>query len=299
VWPLTGVPTTEISQTPALGVKIENTAAARPLTGVEFSDNVWEETVEGGITRFVAVFHSNVPDVVEPVRSIRPMDAGIMAPLGGMIAFSGGQRGFVTAVMNAGVQTISMDRGDRGFSRDHSNGRKAPHNVIGDMQKFMDQAQDDRLKPPPAQFQFAVAGSSTAATTGDDVSKITARFSGLQTTVWDWDQKTGTFLRSDGATKAISTAGTRLAATNIVLLNVEQIDTGTVDPSGAKVMETKMVASGTGQVATGGKIIDVRWEKVWTDQPLTLKTLQGDPVLLEPGQTWIELVTSMGEWTLE
>jgi hypothetical protein len=304
VWPLTGIATDKVAQTPALAVKIENDHSAYPLTGLEFADNVWEETVEGGISRFVAVFHSDIPKAVEPIRSVRPMDAGIVAPLGGMIAFSGGQPGFVQEVDAAGVQTLSMDRGDRGFSRDHGPGRFAPHNVIGDMEKFMSQARSDRTSPPPQQFLFAIPGKSTAETSGTAAQKITARFSGLQTTIWDWDTKTSTWLRSDGGQgatiKTTSSAGTRLSATSVVLLHVVQTNTGTVDPAGTPVMETVMVDSGTGMVASGGKTVNVKWSKSATDAPVVLTTLDGAPVLLEPGRTWVELVvSSMGDWTID
>src|SRR5690606_521307 len=74
-WPLTGVSTAEVADRPAMNVKIENSAAARPQTGLGSADVVWEEMVEGGITRLVAVFHSQVPETLGPIRSLRPMDA--------------------------------------------------------------------------------------------------------------------------------------------------------------------------------------------------------------------------------
>ena len=46
---------------PALAVKIENSSEARPQTGLDQADVVWEQVVEGGISRFVAVYHSQVP----------------------------------------------------------------------------------------------------------------------------------------------------------------------------------------------------------------------------------------------
>jgi hypothetical protein len=298
VWPLTGVATNEIDQVPAIAVKIENDWTAHPLTGLESADNIWEETVEGTITRFVAVFHSKRPEWVEPIRSTRPMDAGIVAPLGGILAFSGGQPGFVAEVEAAGVQVLSEDRGNRGFRRDTT--RLAPHNVQGFLQDFLDQAANDRLAPPPEQFRFATPGNSTAELDGTAAEHITAVFGPLQTTNWDWDAATNTWLRSEFQSESVSSTGDRHAATNIVLLHMNQVDTGTVDPSGTPVFETLMVDSGTGTVASGGKAIDVRWSKSATDAPLVLTTMSGDPVLLEPGQTWIELIVAVnGDWTIE
>src|SRR3712207_2257043 len=90
LWPLTGVESEEDADVdrPALAVKIENSVQARPQTGLGDADVVWEEVVEGGIARYVAVYHSSFPEQVGPVRSVRPMDAAIAAPLRGLFGRS-------------------------------------------------------------------------------------------------------------------------------------------------------------------------------------------------------------------
>src|SRR3954468_17013769 len=138
VWPLTGVVSGAAPARPAVAVKIENSLDARPQTGLNSADMVWEEVVEGGITRYVAVFQSVVPGEIGPVRSVRPMDPAIAAPLHGLFAFSGGQQQYVDAVAAAGLQVLSMDAGSGGFYR--SNARRAPHNVYATPQTLLDQA---------------------------------------------------------------------------------------------------------------------------------------------------------------
>jgi hypothetical protein len=73
LWPLTGIESGAVPPHPALAVKVENSVDARPQTGLGAADMVWEEVVEGGITRFVAVYHSTLPPEIGPVRSVRPM----------------------------------------------------------------------------------------------------------------------------------------------------------------------------------------------------------------------------------
>src|SRR3954465_1971113 len=90
-------------------------------------DMVWEEVVEGGITRFVAVYQSTLPPEIGPVRSVRPMDPAIAGPLHGLIASSGGQRQYIDALAGAGLQVLSQDAGAGGFYRVTT--RRAPHNV--------------------------------------------------------------------------------------------------------------------------------------------------------------------------
>ena len=75
---------------PLLSVKIENTPEARPQTGLELADIVWNEVVEGQITRFLAMYQSRSTDVVGPIRSVRKTDPLIVWPVGGVFAYSGG-----------------------------------------------------------------------------------------------------------------------------------------------------------------------------------------------------------------
>ena len=110
-WPLTGVEVDAVPARPALAVKIENSVAARPQSGLNAADVVWEQVVEGGIPRYVAVYHSNLPAQIGPIRSVRPMDPAIAAPLRGLFAFSGGQAGYVDAIAAAGMQVLSNDAG--------------------------------------------------------------------------------------------------------------------------------------------------------------------------------------------
>ena len=57
--PLTGLaaPKGGVPQRTALAVKVENTDDAYPLAGLEGADLIYEEVVEGGITRFIAIYH--------------------------------------------------------------------------------------------------------------------------------------------------------------------------------------------------------------------------------------------------
>ncbi len=117
VWPLTGVATAEVAPRPAVAVKIENTSAARPQSGLESADVVWETIVEFDVSRLVAVFHSQMPDEIGPVRSVRPMDIPIINPLHGLFVFSGGQAGILALVRDSTAQPLSHDAGVDGLYR--------------------------------------------------------------------------------------------------------------------------------------------------------------------------------------
>jgi len=298
VWPLTGVQTEKVARRPAVSVKIENSAAARPQVGLVEADIVWEEVVEGGITRFVATYHSNIPDVVEPVRSVRPMDPAIVAPLDGILAFSGGQGPFIAAVERYGTQTLIMDDGGAGFSRDP--GRVAPHNVIGSMPTFVAQADDERTSPPPAQFKYArKVGQGTAPKSGKVAREVDVLLSPAQRTGWTWDPENKRYLRSEGTSASVAADGRRHSARNVLVLSTQVFNTKWVDPSGAPVPEHRLAErGGSGTLYSSGRGVPVRWSKKDHNSPIVLKTNQGREVQLDPGNTWIELVPAgSGSWS--
>ncbi|WP_456845091.1 DUF3048 domain-containing protein [Cellulomonas sp. P5_C6] len=289
-WPLTGVAATEVAVRPALAVKIENSGEARPQTGLDQADVVWEEVVEGGISRFVAVFQSQVPAEVGPIRSVRPMDPAIVAPMHGLIAFSGGQPGFVQALQAAGVQTISQDAGAAGFYRKKGVG-PAPHNVYGTPQTFWDQADADHSAAPAQQFVMAKhPEQATAVVAGGPSATVSVKLSGYAKPTWTWDAASGTWLRAEGSAPAVVRSGARIAATNVVTLKVRLVNSGTTDPAGNPVPETVLDGTGEATVSTGGHTVTGTWTKSGTNAVLTLATPDGAVLTLAPGTTWVELV---------
>jgi hypothetical protein len=289
LWPLTGLESGAVPPRPALAVKIENSIDARPQTGLNAADVVWEEVVEGGITRFVAVYHSNVPAEIGPVRSVRPMDPSIAAPLHGVFAASGGQAAYVGAVADSGLQVLTFDAGNDGFYRISS--RKAPHNVYAAPLTLLGQADPAHLAPPPGQFAFAAAGAQpTAATAGTPAANLALTLSGVSHPQWTWSAPDGKWVRAEGTTPAVEADGTPMRAANVVVLRVDVITTDGRDPAGNPVPETLLEGRGEALVATGGQSMPATWVKNSVAEPLVLLGADGNPVQLTPGNTWVELV---------
>src|ERR1035438_10429084 len=132
VCPLTGLAPRDghVPQRAALAVKVENLPQARPQWGLEAADIVFEEPVEGGITRFIAVYQCHVVSRIEPVRSGRLVDVGILAPLGRILfAYSGAIQPVVNAIDSGTslLQDVGANRAPGAYYRDPT--RVAPHNL--------------------------------------------------------------------------------------------------------------------------------------------------------------------------
>ncbi|MCW2697989.1 MAG: uncharacterized protein JWR62_3074 [Modestobacter sp.] len=289
LWPLTGLESGAVPPHPALAVKIENSVDARPQTGLNAADVVWEEVVEGGITRYVAVYHSTVPPEIGPVRSIRPMDPAIAAPLKGLFAFSGGQKPYVDAVAAAGLQVVSQGAGADGYHRISS--RSAPHNTYADPNALLAQADPAHAAPPAPQFDYAEVGKEpTAVTAGTPAATLQLSLSPSSRPVWTWSQPDGRWVRAEGTKPAVEADGTPLRATNVVVLRVDVVATAAKDAAGNPVPETVMVGSGEALIATAGRTLTGRWTKDGVGDRLFLTGPDGNQVRLAAGNTWIELV---------
>ena len=95
---------------PALVVKIDNVGAARPQQGINEADVVFEEMVEGGFTRFAAVFHSTPADPVGPIRSARSTDVALLAPLyHPLFSYSGANRDFQKLIRESSMVDVGVD----------------------------------------------------------------------------------------------------------------------------------------------------------------------------------------------
>ncbi|UFU05818.1 DUF3048 domain-containing protein [Ruania halotolerans] len=292
-WPLTGaVAGDELVERPAMSIKIENSEAARPQTGLQAADVVWEEMVEGGITRFNAVYHSDLPAQVGPVRSVRPMDAAISASYGGLLVASGGQAPFINGARDAGLQILTDDLGHGGFTR--SSARLAPHNLYGTPSLFLDQADESHTEPPAEQLEFARrADGATAMSEGTPADEVTISFPSARPS-WSWNAGDEVWERHESGEPATTEDAGRITAVNVVVLRVEISTTAYVDPSGANVPETILSGGGAAIVASGGHSIEVSWSKDDPSAPVVLTSADGESVDLAPGNTWIELVPTSG-----
>lgn len=297
-WPLTGVASDAIVERPALAVKIENTSAARPQSGLEAADVVWETIVEFEVSRFVAVFHSTLPEEIGPIRSVRPMDPKIAGPLKGLLAYSGGQPGILALVQSSGLQSVSHDSGNSGMYR--VGFRSAPHNVYAKPADLVAKADATHAASPPEQFTFATAAEqATALTEGTPAQSIAFQLSAAAKPSWAWDAASGRWLRSEGSAAATVASGAQISATNVVAVRVDSFPSGFGAQNGASVPDLGLQGGGEALVASGGHTIVGQWQKAGPNEPLRLLTADGRPLDLAPGNTWVELVNNgSGSYTL-
>jgi hypothetical protein len=290
--PLTGetIPSGSLTA-PSLAAKVDNHPDARPQFGLERTDIVFEELVEGGLTRYVAVWHSDVPGKIGPVRSIRPMDPDIVSPLGGIIAYSGGQYRFVVLMQNTNVYNAIHGQADTDDLMYRVDGRPGPHDVLVRAPQLIARHLD--LDAPRQQFAFAPdVASSSAVLEGKPTKSIALRFGAASAPSWAWDAKRGVWKRSQNGVVDRDTKGAALTAVNVIVVRVPV-------SSGLGVPKTELIGSGEAWVSTGGMTIHGRWSKGSQRAPIRLVDDTGTVIQLAPGNSWVELVPKSGRATFK
>lgn len=293
--PLTGVKyvagTNKALALPSVACKIDNLDVARPQINLGQTDLVFDEMVEGGLTRFVAVWHSHKPSAVGPVRSIRPMDPDIISPFGGIVCYSGGQLKFVkmmraTNVFNADE---TEEQGKGTFKR--VTDREAPHNVVVNVGKLAQH--NSKLAPPAEFFKHSVSvADATANVSGSPITSFKVSYPAARAE-WVAVPSRGVFVRNqDGRALLDQASGRQISANNVVVLQVR------IDRTYGYVPKTTLVSYGKAWVFTNGKMVKATWSKASQTAPIVLKANHQD-VLLAPGNTWVELMPRAPEGSLK
>lgn len=291
--PITGVPVDpDAVDRRAIIVKIDNHPAARPQSGLDAADAVIELPVEG-ITRLAAVFHTADSAAVGPVRSVRPGDWQLAALFDAPLIVSGGQ-GWVIAMNRDGGASIIEEMGPPYTFR--SSERARPHNLYADTTAMRELA-DERGIPDQSPSPIWAFGEMPDG--GEAATEITARFESGFLVSWTW---TGTgYGRSIGGVAQESVGADGVSSPIAVdLLVFLTTDSRTVRPpagGGGPAKAVSSIGEGDAVVMAGGVAVRGHWQRLTADDPITLETADGNPLLVPPGKPWISLLPRSGSVT--
>jgi len=280
VAPLSGLvdPTGASKSRPAMTVKIENTPDALPQWGVDQADVVYEEIVNGGITRLAAVFNSQVPTKIGPVRSVRPTDTQVVWPLGGLFVYSGGAQYAVDSIETAPVKLIDESSAGSAMFRDTT--LQAPHNLFASGAGLF--AFGGTPTPPPALFQYSTKKLSRR---DPKVNSFTVNFPSIYPVTWTWDTTTQSWDRTLFGKADVTGTGVRESPKTVVVMFVNYYGELGADNSYANLQ-----GSGNVEVFEQGREITGTWSRGPSKSDIIqYTTSSGKPLTMTPGQTWVEL----------
>jgi hypothetical protein len=291
VAPLTGLPTDEaVTHRPAVVIKIDNLQAALPQTGPNQADVVYEEMVEGGLTRLAVVFQSIYPDPVGPVRSGRLTDEGIADDLNHpVLAYAGANTLFQPQLAAQPLTDVDDDTNPDLFVRNYT--REAPHNLYSDIAGLA--ATDTTSAPPKALWAFRPAGSAFAGAGVTKAATVSITFPAASVE-WKWSASIHKWLRTQNGVADVDTHGRQLTARNVIVQWIPYITSAIVTGEGAgadggPIPEGEFVGHGFAWYLSGGAIVKGTWSRASPTARTVYKDAKGHPIKLQPGRTWVEL----------
>jgi hypothetical protein len=292
ICPLTGLAPAggSVPNRPALAIKVENSPEARPQYGLDTTDIVYEEAVEGGITRFVVVYQCQDAARVEPVRSARLQDIDILAQLGKpLFGDAGGSpptEAALAAAAKAGtlVRVSSFGAAGSAYHRDPARHNDV-HSLYTSTTELYARPEAQGLPAPSPVFTYV-----TAIPPGGPGATVHVNFSSYSDVVWKFDKGSGTYQRFYGTAPAKDAAGKVIATTNVVVQSVPvTMSTFIEDPSGAHQPIATLTGTGPTLVCRSGTCATGTWSRPAATDITKYLDAGGAPIALNPGQTWVEL----------
>lgn len=295
--PLTGLPVddpTLLDRRPIVA-KISNAPPlVRPQAGLNSADLVFEHYAEGGLTRFSAVFYSQIPERVGSVRSARLIDYELVPMYQALLVYSGASNG-VNEKVAAGDfferTYMGIMYGYPYYFRDEA--IPVPHNLFANAAAISQLATEEGLNLRPDLHGMAFHPEVPANAAGP-ANMIDLRY--VATSVqWVYDPATGQYLRaSDGLGHYDALTMQQVTADNVVVLYAEHVQSTIVESEWQGNVsygwEIKLWFEGGAVIFRDGQQYNVRWQRPTREDMISFYTLDGAPFPLRPGRTWIQVM---------
>lgn len=282
--PLTGLLVADEAATkqPATAIMIENSPDARPQSGLKQSGVVYEAIAEGGITRFLTLHQQDKPQIIGPVRSLRPYYVDWLAPYNASVAHVGGSPEALAEVRNGNYRDIDQFFNAGSYWR--STDRYAPHNVYTSFEKL------DALNAQKGYKESIFTGFTRTdgkASETPDATSITINLSSaLYNTTYAYDKASNTYLRSQAGGPHLDREDGQIAPSVVVAMKVAK--NPAMEDGHHETITT--IGSGEAVIFQNGVAQTVTWTKKDKGSQIIFTNAEGKDVPLVRGQTWIAAV---------
>jgi hypothetical protein len=296
--PLTGLAVDDpmVLKRRPLHIRVGNDAAARPQVGLSQADLVYEEIVEWWVTRYTAVYLSQAPDTVAPIRSARLISTQLTQQYDAALVNSGGSDGVRWLLSQLPI--VNLDeyfwpqpffyRENQGWQTRLAVNAAAAYELM-DREGMLTGA---RLRG----FTFAdePMGNKPATTILIPYPKQTSQVE------WRYSSDSGRYLRWVSGQPLIDFANDmQISAANVIVYYAEHLPTDIVeDSNGATSIRILVNGEGRAQVFRDGVVSEGLWRTDGTQTPEFVFP-NGAPIPLKRGNSWIEVVPTDYEVSVE
>ena len=290
VYPLTGKEADKDATNRTVSVMVNNHPDARPQTGLFEADIVFEMLTEGNITRFLALFQSEQPEKVGPVRSAREYFFELAKGYDALYVYHGSAKKIEKLLQASGVDSIngtSHDDDGNLFMRDSS--RVAPHNSYLLFESVYDKAEADGFNVENKQkpLTFLTEEDEVEGESAQNI-QINYATSGSPVVEFTYDETNESYLRYNDSEQTVELSDeTPIEVENVF---IAEMDHEVIDKEGRRAIDLE--SGGNGYLIQKGKVKTVEWEN---SDGRIVPTKDGEEIGLVKGQTWINIIpTSSG-----
>lgn len=285
ICPLTGqsVESEDLLKLRPFAVMIDNEINARPQSGLNGADIVFEMPVEGNITRYMAVYHHMPVDKIGPVRSARPYFIDKALELNATYIHCGGSPQALLDIAALKVNVLNDLRGDPCFWR--ARDRKMPHNLYTSTKLIRDVMAIKKWenKKAPDYFKFS---DDFLIMEGKKTTVIQFNYDKNYRVSYEYDRNEKVYFRSINGVRLIDKdLGDAIKTTNII---VEIVNVKVLDKAGR--LEINNIGTNRGYYLSGGELIEIQWSKKARASKTIYKDLKGNELILNKGVTWVQVV---------
>lgn len=291
--PLTGATLDAASTDRVVAVKVDNSPEAGPPIGIQDSELIIETPVEGGLTRLTAMFFENEPLVIGPIRSVRPVDADLLAPWKPFLVTTGGQSFVYRELLAAGIELL--DDGTDGLFQQIE--RRQPYHLVATIPQIEVEAGEG---PPPV----AVLPFGDEALGGTAAASLQIPFSGVAEIEWQYDAATESYSRSVNNEEyqiypEYNAELTGFATDTVIVMMAAQRSAGYEDSAGADVPTFDVVGFGEVMVFHGGEVRTGQWLRSAQADGWVFLDESGSQFTIPVGSVWLEIVPRFVDVTTE
>lgn len=267
-------------------VMLDNHDDARPQAQISKADIIYEYRVEGEFTRYMALFQSNFPEGVGPVRSARPYFVQTAKEYNAIYAHWGGSEAGLAEVRSRNVVDLDgIALEGIVFHRNKDVGKRAPHNgyiSLPELENYLVEKGVD-VNDNTASLNFYAEDENID---GIDVGEITLNFNKNYKTNFIYDEASGKYKYiRQGEAVLDETTGEEFTTDNLVVLFQKGVVAG---PKGT--LKLANIGNGTGLLLQKGKLLPITWEKENEDVRTILKDTDGNEIKFYPGRTFFSVV---------
>lgn len=268
--PLTGEP---VPPDRVLAVAVDGTPEAAPQVGLDQADVVYLDGAEGDATGPLAVFQTEVPSRVGPVRAATAGDVDLLDGYGGVAFAAVGADAAAAAgadPSDTDLQLLSPDTAADGFLPDPA--RTAPFDLLADGPALLDAARGSATAPDVG-FRFGEAP--------DDGSPVESASYELPASTFEveWSEDEDAWVHLDGPGVLPDGAGAALTSDTVLFLAQREDAAGSEGPAGG----------GEVTVLRDGQAFPGSWSRDPATGATTFEDDSGDDLLLDQGSVWVVL----------